>query len=205
MSVSNALYTALPLSTLSPHTGYSKPFYSSPNPVRFTSSALEVMTDLRFIPAATVLAEVDIETATQKMIARGVRSLVVIDRADDVIGLVTARDLMGNRPLDVMTSSHLELREIMVRQVMTVADDIEVIPLDDVLHARVGDIVETLKHSGRQHAMVVEEEAISGKAMIRGIFSASQIARQLGIGLPKHDLSQTFAEIDRAIANPILN
>jgi len=35
--------------------------------------------------------------------------------------------------------------------------------------------------------------------VIRGIFSATQIARQLGIALQTLELSQTFAEIDRAI------
>lgn len=193
-------FTPLSVSALGTHTGYSKPYFFSSNPVKVSSYALEVMTDLRFVPAATVQANVDIEMATQKMIARGVRSLLVVDEADDVIGIVTARDLMGDRPLGVMNSSQIDLREISVSQVMTAATDIEVLPLDDVLIARVGDIVETLKHSGRQHAMVVEEEPFSGKVMIRGIFSASQIARQLGIGLPGYDLSHTFAEIDRAIA-----
>ena len=72
-------------------------------------------------------------------------------------------------------------------------------PLVDVLHARVGDIIETLKHSGRQHALVLDEVPVTGKSMIRGIFSASQIARQLGIISEQHDLAQTFAQIDQAI------
>ena len=166
---------------------------------------MEVMTDLRFVPAATIQAEVDIETATQKMIVRSVRSLLVVDGADDVIGILTARDLLGKRPMDVMDSFQLDLSKVKVLHVMTAAADIEVIPLNDILHARVGNIVETLKNSGRQHAMVVEEDVFSGKAMIRGIFSASQIARQLGIGVPMNDLSQTFSEIERAIANQALN
>ena len=89
--------------------------------------------------------------------------------------------------------------DLQVRDIMTPADEIEVIPLDDVLHARVGDIVMTLKHSHRQHALVVEEVAISGNFVIRGIFSATQIARQLGIALQQHELFQTFAEIERVI------
>jgi CBS-domain-containing membrane protein len=198
-------FKPLTLTTLSAYTGYSKPYFFSPNPVKVLSFAMEVMTDLRFVPAATIQSEVDIETATQKMIARSVRLLLVVDSADDVIGILTARDLMGKRPLEVMDSLQVGASEVKVLQVMTAAADIEVIPLNDILHARVGDIVETLKNSGRQHAMVVEEDVFSGKAMIRGIFSASQIARQLGIGVPVNDLSQTFSEIERAIAEQTLN
>lgn len=200
MGESNNGFKPLLLSTLKPSTGYERPYFHSPNLVKVSASALEVMTDLRFVPAATVQAGVDIETATQKMIARGVRSLLVVDDGEDVIGIITSRDLIGDRPVEVMSGRNVSFAEVKVRDVMTTGECIEVMPLEDVLHARVGDIVATLKHSGRQHALAVEEDSFSGKPMIRGIFSASQIARQLGIALQKHELSQTFAEIDRAIS-----
>lgn len=200
MGEPNNGFKPLLLSTLKPGTGYERPYFHSPNLVKVSASALEVMTDLRFVPAATVQADVDVETATQKMIARGVRSLLVVDAGEDVIGIITSRDLIGDRPMEVMSGRNLSFAEVKVRDVMTTGEHIEVMPLEDVLHARVGDIVATLKHSGRQHALAVEADSFSGKPMIRGIFSASQIARQLGIALQQHELSQTFAEIDRAIS-----
>ena len=193
-------FAPLALSTLRSHTGYTKPHFFSPNPVKVSSPALEVMTDLRFVPASTVHPEVDVMSATQIMIAHGVRLLLVVDAMDDVIGLITSRDLL-DETYDVMGSSTVNFGKIKVSHVMTVADHIGVIPLEAVLHAHVGDIIETLKQSARQHAVVVEEETSTGKAAIRGIFSAAQIARQLGIVLQKHNLFHTFAEIDRAVTN----
>ena len=192
-------YAALGISTLPPHTGYSRPFFHVQNPVKVFSSALEVMTDLRFVAAGTVSADLDIETASQKMIARGVRSLLVIDIHEDVIGIVTSRDLLGDRPARAMEVRAVGISQLRVRDIMTGAEHIEVLRLNDVLHARVGDIVATLRNSGRQHALVLEEESFSGKQLICGIFSASQIARQLGTLTEKHVLSDTFADIDRAI------
>jgi len=192
-------FRPLTLSTLKPQTGYIRPYFSTPSLVTVMDCALEVMTDLNFVPAAVVQDELDIESATQKMIARGVRSLLVTDSHHDVIGIVTSRDLIGDRPHQVMHRLVIPFAEVKVSHIMTAAADIEVMPLQDVLHARVGDIVMTLKHSGRQHALVVEETEFGEKPMIRGIFSASQIARQLGIALQQHELAQTFAEIDRAI------
>lgn len=148
------------------------------------------MTDLRFLPAATVSAELDLESANQRMIARGVRALLVVNVLQDVIGIVTSSDLAGDRREDVS----------LVRHIMTGAEYIEVLFLSDVLHARVGDIVETLKDSGRQHALVLEEQPSSGQRLVCGIFSATQIARQLGIPTAKHVLSDTFADIDCAMA-----
>ena len=71
--------------------------------------------------------------------------------------------------------------------------------LDEVLLARVGDVVETLKSSGRQHALVVEHNSASSRQMVRGIFSASQISRQLGIPADGVELLQTFAALDQAL------
>ena len=192
-------YRPLDISTLPSHTGYSRPFFHVQNPVKVFSSAVEVMTYLRFIAAGTVSADLDIETATQKMISRGVRSLLVVDMHEDVIGIVTSRDLLGDRPAAAMQKRGVGISQVQVRDIMTGADHIEVLHLNDVLHARVGDIVATLKNSGRQHALVMEEESFSGKKLICGIFSASQIARQLGTPTQKHVLSETFADIDRAI------
>lgn len=191
-------FSPLALSTLKRNTGYYRPYFNTPNMIKVSSSALEVMTDLRYVPVALIQENVDLDTATQKMIARGVRSLLVVNDQDDVIGIITARDLMGNCLAEILATGR-NIGDVRVAEIMTGQDQIEVLPLDDVLHAHVGDIVETLKHSGRQHALVVEDEPLTGKPTIRGIFSASQIARQLGIPVQGQALAQTFQEIDLAI------
>lgn len=203
MPDSSTAFNPLGLSTLTPGTGYARPYFSAPNPVTISAYAMEVLTDFRFVSAGVVRAEVDIETATQKMIARGMRSLLVVDEHEHVTGIITSRDLIGDRPYDAMNKRGVPFADVRVSEVMTTADHIEVIPLTDVQHARVGDIVATLKHSGRQHALVVEEDTTTGTSTIRGIFSASQIARQLGVAMQQHELSQTFAEIERAITQGV--
>ena len=196
-SLSDTVFEPQTLSMLKPGTGFLRPYFYSPSPVEITSYALEVMTDLQFVPAATTQAEVSVASASQKMIARGVRQLLVVDSAGDVIGLITARDLAGQRIEEALQSTGRRLEDLKVGDVMT--REVEVMSLESVLHARVGDIIATLKHSGRQHALVLDEAPFTGKSMIRGIFSASQIARQLGIISEQHDLTQTFAQIDQTI------
>jgi CBS-domain-containing membrane protein len=129
-----------------------------------------------------------------------VRSLLVTDVHEDVIGIITSHDLLGDRPQSAMRALGIPFSGVRVSDIMTTDEQVEVLHLDDVLHAHVGDIVETLKHSGRQHALVVEEDCSTGKTTIRGIFSASQIARQLGVHSQTHVLSETFAGIDQAMA-----
>ena len=61
-----------------------------------------VMTDLRQITAATIGPDVTLAQATQTMISRGVRLLLVVNRDDDVLGVITARDTQGERPIQMI-------------------------------------------------------------------------------------------------------
>jgi hypothetical protein len=75
----------------------------------------------------------------------------------------------------------------------------EAVSLSDVARAEVGHVTATLRRSGRQHALVLERGA-DGEDLIRGIFSAAQIARQLGIPMEGAEIARNFAEIEAAIA-----
>jgi len=46
---------------------------------------------------------------------------------------------------------------------------------------------------------VVERDA-SGRQTVRGVFSATQIARQLGVAIPTSEVARTFSEIEAALA-----
>lgn len=195
----NTGYKALNVSRLAPGAGVHQPYLYSPAPVRLASPAAEVMTDLKLVAAATVDADTQIDSANQLMIARGVRSLIVIDARNEVVGLVTARDIHGERPLRAAQARGLRHGELRVGDVMTPAAEIEVLEAADVLRADVGNILETLKRSGRQHALVVDRDA-AGRQKVRGIFSLSQIARQLGVAIHQTEVARTFAEIESALA-----
>ena len=192
-------YKPLPLSYLLDGAGYRQPSHFSPEPVRIDSPAVEVMTDLRLVAAATIDANTHIDVANQAMIARGVRSLLVVDHKNDIVGLVTARDLLGERPMQFVRNQGIKHDDVRVRDIMTPREQVEVLQIEDVLKAEVGHIVETLKQSARQHAMVVDID-ITGRQLVRGVFSSSQIARQLGIAIHATEVARTFAEIEAVIA-----
>ena len=172
-------------------------------PLRLDAPAIEVMTDLRRVPALTIGAAASIAEANRVMIARSVRALFVTDDARDLLGIVTATDTLGERPIQFAQARGVRYDEVTVRDIMTPADRLEVLDLRDVQHARVGDVVATLKFSGRQHALVAEtpDGEASGPQTICGIISLTQIGRRLGIPQQQvHDIARTFAEIEALIA-----
>lgn len=179
--------------------GFARPTQALPQNVKLEDPAVQVMTDLRSVSVVNVRAKTTLDKANEKMIRYGVRTLLVLDDSDKVVGVLTATDVLGEKPvnfLQLMGGTHAD---ILVRDVMTVQRDLEVLKLSDVQNARVGNILASLKKAGRQHAMVVEEGA-DGTQTVRGLFSATQIARQMGVQLKSADVHQVLADLEAAVS-----
>jgi signal-transduction protein with cAMP-binding, CBS, and nucleotidyltransferase domain len=181
-----------------PGTGFSEP--STFTLVRAESPALCVMTDLKQVSAATTGPDVTLAQATQTMISRGVRLLLVVDRDNEVLGLITARDTQGERPVQLIQKQGGKFGDLLVKDLMCPREAIDLMDIDDVLHAKVRDIVATLEVLKRQHAIVGEHDPITHQMRIRGIFSATQIGRQLGAAIQTFDVTSTFNEIETYLA-----
>lgn len=193
-------YSPLPQSTASGNAEYFLPHPGATTHVRIDSPAMDVMTDLRKIGAITIGRLTPVEEANRSMITHGVRALFVVDELRRVVGIITSADVQGEKSVTIAHEHGIRHDEVVVRDIMTPADRLEAMDLTDVSYARVGDIVATLRLAGRQHGIVVDRG--SGRQTVCGIFSLTQIARQLGIPQqPAHDLGRTFAEIEAALAS----
>lgn len=186
-------YSPLALTLLAPGARVAEPV--APGWVMLDDPAFSVMTDLLEISAATTRPEETIDAAHAQMIRRAVRLLFVLDAADAVAGVITATDLLGEKPVRFMQDRGVSHAEILVEDIMTPASMLEVLPLVEVAQMRVGHVVATLKKVGRKHLMVAEDDG----RRIRGLFSASQIARQLGMELQTFEVANSFADIEAAL------
>src|SRR5687767_9904731 len=111
------------------------------------------MTDLKAITAVIVLSGDALDEAHRRMIQRGVRLLLVVDQDRRVVGVITATDLLGEKPMRVIAQRGIRREELLVRDVMSPQETLEVLDLATVRTAKVGHVVATLKRSGRQHAL----------------------------------------------------
>jgi CBS-domain-containing membrane protein len=191
-------YIPLSYGALTGRAGYRRPASLSQR-VTLESPAVAVMTDLDRVMAVTIGANVAIATANQCMIAAGVRLLLVADEEQRVLGLITASDILGEKPLKHMQRTGETFDELAVSDLMTPREALEVLQLRDVGRSRVGDIVATLKYFGRQHALVVETLGEQTSQRVRGIFSATQIGRQLGMSVAPGEVATTFAQLETVL------
>jgi CBS domain protein len=166
--------------------------------VHLTSPAIDVMTDLSKVPAITITSSATIDEANRTMISRSVRALFVVDDNPVLLGILTSTDVVGEKPIQIAQERGIRHDEVTVREIMTSHEVLEAMAFDDVLRARVGDVIATLRVSGRQHALVVERSPVDAQRQtVRGIFSLTQIARQLGLPpQPAHDIRRTFVDIE---------
>ena len=169
--------------------------------VTMESPALAVMTDLGRVAAVIIGPDMSIETANQRMIDAGVRLLLVVDGDQRVIGLITASDILDEKSLGHHRLKAVALGDIQVKDFMIRQADLEVLNLREVFHARVGDIVATLRYFDRQHVLVVERDGESDAQRIRGIFSATQICRQLGMTGVPDEIASTFIQLDAVLSS----
>lgn len=88
--------------------------------------------------------------------------------------------------------------DLSVSDLMHPLASLQVLRLADVLHANVGDLVATLQRLGRKH-LLVSEQLPDQPLAIRGMFSATQIERQLGAPVETYERAQTFAQIEAAL------
>ncbi len=192
------LYRSLSFNKISNFTGLYETAHMKNSSVGLVDPAIIVMTDFKQISALQIEATASIENANKKMMLCGVRLLFVIDEHDVVTGLITANDILGEKPVNYIRE-HGGLRdEIMVLDIMTRKEDLDAVRIEAVSRGSVGDIVESFKACDRHH-IIVTESAGNG-VQIRGMFSRTQVSRQLGEPIWFNNRANTFAELETVLA-----
>jgi CBS domain containing-hemolysin-like protein len=169
--------------------------------VRLESPAVMVMTDFAAVTPVTIDPETSIELAVARMRTAGVHMLFVVNAVEEIIGLITARDVLGERPIKITEATRRQHSDISVAEIMTPQEDIQVLDAYRVEGASVGDIVETMQARGRQHALVAGVDRSTGRQHVTGMFSTTHIAKVLGYEVgPSAPPAGSLAEIVRKMA-----
>lgn len=171
--------------------------------------AIELMTDLDRTPTVTVAADTPIDDALRLMKNAGVRSAIVIDGNGGLLGLVTAYDILGEKPVRLVESGGREARSrgwagVPVSAVMEPAAQWQVVDVEDLEQCSVADVVETFRGSGRTHIVVVESTGASSDRL-RGLLSATEVTRRTGAEISGLPQAATFADIEQAAQANLLH
>lgn len=192
-------FAALSHITLKPQTTFEHP-PQPPEIIHLDSPAPTVMTDFKFVHPVTTDPDVPIDQALEKMKTSGVRLLLVTNEASEIIGLITAKDIQGERPIRMVEDKSVRRSQITVAMIMDPQPVIPVLNMLSVRHAQVGHIIETLRQLERQHILAVDIDEASGDHRVCGLFSTSRISKLMGRDIteevaPAHSLAEMLHQM----------
>ena len=173
---------------------YRRPIQSLKKGLSMGDPAIDAITDLSVVSAITVNPCASLENVKDRMVASGVRLLLVTNQFHHVTGIITTNDISGPKTMNYMREVGGKIEDIIVNDMMTPRRSIETLSMDDLQNAKVGDLVETLKRMGRQHALITEKDE-NGSNIIRGIVSASQLSAQLNVEISTSDVASSISDL----------
>lgn len=156
--------------------------------------ALTVMTDFRERASVTVPDTALVDEALEHMRHTGVRCAFAIDeRRSIVVGLITAYDITGEKPMQFMQSAAIPRREVLVRDIMQEISDCPVADIKQLEHATVAAVSNMFAKNQLTHVPVVETSD-TGEQRLRGLLSAAKVKRLLSWSESmRHDLARDTA------------
>jgi CBS domain containing-hemolysin-like protein len=157
------------------------------SPLTRLSLATEALTDFAIETPISVAPERHIDDALQDMIRAGVRSLLVMQELV-VLGLITASDMLGTRPIQFLQSHLCEgqpcrHKDVHVADIMTPWSDLRLIDFRIIAAATAGDLADQFRNTQDTHMLVIEHSSDKGTA-VRGLVSKTRLLRQLGVARP---------------------
>jgi CBS domain-containing protein len=150
------------------------PWYADPQ-----DPALYVMTDFRERTCVIVSQTTMIDEALEHMKLAGVRSAFAVDdRSRAVVGLITAYDIISEKPLQNLQFAATPRREVLVFDVMQRVCDWRVADIKQLKRVTVATVAEMFAKTGFTHVPVVETSP-TGEQRLRGLLSAAKVIRLL--------------------------
>jgi len=138
-----------------------------------------VMTDFHWHSSVTVSENSTIDAAIDHMKHTGVRCAFVIDgKMSRVVGMITAYDISGEKPLQYMQLASISRADILVKNIMHKIADWQVANLKDIEKATVADVLKVFTDTDVTHIPVMETNN-KNEQCLRGLLSFAKVKRLL--------------------------
>lgn len=151
------------------------------------SPALSVFTDFKRHQPLVVDVHCVAAEAERLMLEAHVRLKLVVDGQRQFLGVVSLADLDTQERIKKVAEG-FNRNELTVADFMRPRDSLRVLAFQQLAEARVMDLVEALKNNPDQHCLVID----FGNHQIRGVISASDMARRLKLPLDINRHSSFF-------------
>jgi len=162
--------------------------------ISISSPATTFFTDFKLTQPLVVESTISADMARLLMLKSHVKLKLVVDANNKFLGVVSLEDV-NDQNVTAMQSKKIKRESITVEDVMVPKSKISGFNYSEIEKADIETVIHHLKDNGQQHCLVLDDN--SNK--IRGIFSASDISRKLGLPINVQDTSN-FYKVFSAVA-----
>lgn len=162
--------------------------------------ATAVMRDFRHRRPATISGDLSITDARVMMKKADVPLKLVVNHIGEFVGIISLKDILGKKALAKAHAMGIGLEEVQVKDIMQPVSQFPSIHVRNLANERIGDVVETFNRANSEHFLVLEDDSERpGKTCLRGLISASLVARRLHIALDSSARARSFSDIVHAV------
>ena len=179
----------------------STPLLAMPAPRRLlpTSPAMTVLTDFSQLMPQSVDADTPIDEAHLKMRHGGIRLLFVMDKQAHCIGVITSKEVIGTRRINLaMQQRNLTRAEVTAEMIMTPWHKLSAMPVAQLASLTIEDLVLSMEAVTDQHLLITEKNDHQ-ELRIRGLISASDIQNAVGKDINPVPMAKSFADICQVV------
>lgn len=179
----------------------STPLLAMPAPRRLlpTSPAMTVLTDFSQVMPQSVDADTPIDEAHLKMRHGGIRLLFVMDKQAHCIGVITSKEVIGTRRINLaMQQRNLTRAEVTAEMIMTPWHKLSAMPVAQLASLTIEDLVLSMEAVTDQHLLITEKNDHQA-LRIRGLISASDIQNAVGKEINPVPMAKSFADICQVV------
>lgn len=161
--------------------------------------ALSLITDLHHGPCVVASHLDNLPQTLHLMMRAGVRMVFVSGADGKLVGMATAEDIQGERPVLRASRHQMPHHELTLADVMTPVHLWETVDLHSVRHACLGDLAATLKEHGLRYLIVTQRKG--QELTLRGLFSARRLELAMQTAIEPDLHSRSFAELEQVLAH----
>ncbi|MGR6874971.1 CBS domain-containing protein [Pseudomonas sp. HK3] len=165
------------------------------NDISMASPATLFFTDFEKTEPLVVDASTSADLARLLMLKAHVKLKLVVDSDYKFLGIISLEEVSDQRITAQMTKN-IKREDITVADLMVPKIKVKGFDFSDIAHTDIESVIYHLKDNGQQHCLVLDKQTNK----IRGIFSASDISRKLGLPINVQDKSN-FYRVFSAIAS----
>ena len=138
----------------------------------------------------------------EKLCTSGATFAMVVNRGDEVVGLLALKDLLGSLPLSLANQRGGSILDITAQDVMRPIWSLPAVRYGQLQDLKIDQLAEIFNELHTDYLLVTDGDsgaASSGEKSVRGLLSADDLSQQLGIHVDQSPRPKSFSEIVHAV------